>query len=70
MEAREVRGPFNAVEITLSQPRFLCFRILDYRSKALEDMLDEDIVGRTRQGKYYLTGRRSSVNQDFLLRSK
>lgn len=46
MEAREVRGPFNAVEITLSQPRFLCFRILDYRSKTLEDILDEDIVGR------------------------
>jgi hypothetical protein len=57
--ARELRGkgalgPFTAVDLSLPNQRFTLFGLTDYRSMALKYMVEDNIVGKTWQGKFYL----------------
>lgn len=60
LESKEALDPFSAVELPYSKPDLFRLGMRDYSYKALEYMINEDVIVRTAQGKYYLKAHRKS----------
>jgi hypothetical protein len=54
LEAKGALGPLTAVDLSIPKRRFTLFGLTDYRSIALKYMVEDNIVGKTWQGKFYL----------------
>jgi hypothetical protein len=59
LEGKGALGPLTAVDLSLPKRRFTLFGVTDYHSMALKYMVEENIVGKTWQGKFYLMRGRS-----------
>lgn len=57
LERREALDPSSAAELPYVKPQYFRIGMRDYRPKALESLVQGGIVGRTENGKYYLTER-------------
>lgn len=57
LEMREAFDPDSAAELPYASPQYFRIGLRDYRPKALESLIQGGTVGRTADGKYYLTER-------------
>ena len=64
LKRQEAIDPFSAVALPYDKVMFFRFGLRDYRPKALEALIFNNLVGRTGEGKYYLTeqGRAARVS--------
>ncbi|MBW2310836.1 MAG: hypothetical protein JRF35_07145 [Deltaproteobacteria bacterium] len=65
LERREAFDPSSATELPYARPQYFRIGLRDYRPKALESLVQGGIVGRTENGKYYLTARPRIQNNTF-----
>lgn len=54
LEAREAFDTFSAVDLPYSKPNLIRLGMRDYNYKALEYMINEGVIVKTAQAKYYL----------------
>ena len=54
LEKNEAMDPLSAVPLSYARVSILRAGIKDYRPKALEFLVANDVVARTEDGKYYL----------------
>jgi len=65
LERREAFDPASAAELPYTRPQYFRIGMRDYRPKALESLVQGDIVARTENGKYYLIERPQFQNNAF-----
>jgi hypothetical protein len=53
---------FNAVDLAYANANFLPKGLRDLRPKALNDLIQSDIVGKTPEGKFYLKKQPDELN--------
>ena len=58
LESQQAFDPVTAVELPYSKPSLIRLGMRDYNYKALEYMLNEQVIVKTAQGKYFLKGSR------------
>ena len=57
LERREAFDPGSAAELPYAKQQYFRIGLRDYRPKALEALVQEGIVGKTENGRYYLLKR-------------
>lgn len=63
LEAQEAFDPFSAAPLAYSKPNLIRLGTRDYHYQALEFMINEDVIGKTSTGKYFLKiGKKRSVS--------
>ena len=64
LQSREAFDPFTAVELPYSRVRYINIGLRDFRPKALQYLLQHEVVGITEAGGYYLKPAWKNVRQD------
>jgi hypothetical protein len=64
LQAREAFDPFSAVELPYAKVRYINIGLRDFRPKALQYLLQHEVVGITDKGWYYLKPAWKQVRQD------
>lgn len=64
LEAKGAFDPFSAVELPYAKARFINIGLRDFKPKALQYMLQHDVVGITDAGHYYLKPAWKNVRRD------
>ena len=64
LQARDAFDPFSAVELPYAKIRYINIGLRDFRPKALQYLLQHDVVGLTEKGRYYLKPAWKNVRQD------
>jgi len=64
LESKGAFDPFSAVELPYSKVKFINIGLRDFRPKALQYMLQHDVVGLTEAGRYYLKPAWKNVRRD------
>lgn len=57
LERKEAFDSASAAELPYARVSFIRIGMRDFRPKALESMIEGDIVGKTAEGRYYLKKR-------------
>jgi hypothetical protein len=66
LKKKDATGPFSAVHLPYAKQSLIRIGMRDYHSKALQYLVADGSVGKTGDGKYYLTGgaRKWSRNEE------
>jgi hypothetical protein len=64
LESRDAFDPFSAVELPYAKAKFINIGLRDFRPKALQYMLQHEVVGLTEAGRYYLKPAWKNVRRD------
>jgi hypothetical protein len=64
LESKSAFDPFSAVELPYAKVRFINIGLRDFRPKALQYMIQNEVIGITDSGRYYLKPAWKNVRQD------
>jgi hypothetical protein len=64
LRSKDAFDPISAVELPYAKVRYLNIGLRDFRPKALQYMIQHDVVGLTESGRYYLKPAWKNVSQD------